>query len=119
MTSIRLPYIQHFRDRHGKDRFYFRRPGSKRVALQGAPGSPEFIQAYQSALAHGQERLDGRKSTQGSISSLIAAYYESGAFKGSATSTRSNHRRILERFRSRFGEFPVAELDKASVEKLL
>ena len=55
MTSIRLPYVQEYRDRHGKARRYFRRPGYKRVALPGTPGSPPFMAAYKSALA--DERL--------------------------------------------------------------
>ena len=46
MTSIRLPYVQEYRDRHGKVRRYFRRPGYKRVALPGTPGSPLFMAAY-------------------------------------------------------------------------
>jgi hypothetical protein len=35
-------YVQGFIDRHGKARFYFRRPGFKSVSLPGLPWSPEF-----------------------------------------------------------------------------
>jgi hypothetical protein len=55
MTSIRLPYVQVYRDRHGTTRRYFRRPGFKRVALPGTPGSPQFMAAYETALS--AERL--------------------------------------------------------------
>jgi hypothetical protein len=51
MTSIRLRYINEYRDRHGKLRRYFRRPGSRTVPLPGLPGSIEFMAAYQAALA--------------------------------------------------------------------
>jgi hypothetical protein len=51
MTSIMLPYVQEYRDRHGKVRRYFRRPGFKRVPLPGTPGSPLFMAAYEAALA--------------------------------------------------------------------
>jgi hypothetical protein len=48
----RLPkYVQGFLDRHGKARFYFRRAGFKTVALPGLPWSPEFMAAYEAALA--------------------------------------------------------------------
>ena len=42
MTKIRLAYVHEYRDRHGRLRRYVRRPGSRRVALLGLPGSPEF-----------------------------------------------------------------------------
>src|SRR5262245_15445903 len=51
MTKIRLPYIHEFRDRHGKVRRYARPPGRKQTPLPGAPGSAEFMEAYQAALA--------------------------------------------------------------------
>ena len=51
MTSIRLPHVQEYRDRQGKARRYFRRPGYKRVPLPGTPGAPQFMAAYQAALA--------------------------------------------------------------------
>jgi hypothetical protein len=47
---MKLPkFVQGFVDRHGRPRFYFRRPGFKRVPLPGLPWSPEFMAAYQEA----------------------------------------------------------------------
>ena len=64
MTKIRLPYVQEYRDRHGRARRYFRRPGYKRVTLSGTPGSPAFMAAYQAAL--GSERPPiGRRHGRG------------------------------------------------------
>jgi len=54
----RLPkYVHGFVDRHGKPRFYFRRPGFESVPLQGLPYSPEFMCAYETALAGQRVRL--------------------------------------------------------------
>jgi hypothetical protein len=50
MTRIKLRYVNEFIDRHGKPRYYFRRPGSRSVKLPGLPGSIEFMDAYQAAL---------------------------------------------------------------------
>jgi len=47
----RLPYVQEYRDRHGRLRRYFRRPGSRRIPLPGRPGSQEFMTAYNTAQA--------------------------------------------------------------------
>ena len=51
MTRIRLQFVHAFHDRHGKLRHYFRRPGFKQTPLVGPPGSAEFMEAYQAALA--------------------------------------------------------------------
>ena len=50
MTRIRLPFINAYTDRHGKPRFYLKRPGFKQVPLTGTPGSEEFRLAYEAAL---------------------------------------------------------------------
>ena len=52
---LRLPrYVHGFLDRHGKARFYLRRPGLRRqVRLEGLPWSPAFMQAYASAMEYG------------------------------------------------------------------
>jgi hypothetical protein len=53
MSRIRR-YVHNWIDnRHGKAqaRYYFRRRGCKQIALPGAPGTPQFEEAYQFALA--------------------------------------------------------------------
>jgi integrase len=48
----RLPKFVHgFLDRHGRPRFYLRRPAFKPVPLPGLPWSPEFMAAYEQAMA--------------------------------------------------------------------
>jgi hypothetical protein len=42
MTSVKLQFIHEFRDRHGKVRRYFRRPGHKLMPLPGLPGSARY-----------------------------------------------------------------------------
>jgi integrase len=51
MARIRLRYVNEFIDRHGKVRYYFRRPGSRSVKLPGLPGSIQFMDAYAAAIA--------------------------------------------------------------------
>ena len=57
MTKFKGVYA--FRDRDGRVRRYFRRPGYKSVSLPGLPGSAEFMAAYQAAL---RRRQSPRKS---------------------------------------------------------
>src|SRR5256885_9857141 len=107
MTKIRLKHIHEFRDRHGKVRRYFRRAGWPRVALPGAPGSAEFMEAYQVALAgHEIERkpIGAGRSAAGSVSAAIAGYYCDASFLALSPLTRRARRSILERFRAEHGD---------------
>jgi len=49
---VPLAHINRYRDRHGKLRLYFRRPGGKNFVLPGEPGSAEFMAAYNAALGY-------------------------------------------------------------------
>lgn len=114
--EVRLPYVQRFVDRHGRVRYYFRRPGFERTPLPGSPGSPEFMAAYLQAQT--VRRVVARKDP-GTISSLIAAYYESSQFLGLGASTRYVYRNILERFREAHGDKPAAELQARHLQAIL
>ena len=108
MTRFRLKSVNKFRDRHGRLRHYFRRPGRKSVALPGLPGSAEFMEAYQAALAYESPRLEisASRTVPGSVNALVAAYLDcppasTSAFKSLAAETQRTRRNILEHFRER------------------
>lgn len=48
--TIQYKYVQHERDRHGKERWYFRRQGQGRIRLPGGPEHPHFRAAYHAAM---------------------------------------------------------------------
>jgi integrase/recombinase XerD len=121
MTRFRLSYVNAFRDRHGKPRHYFRRPGHRAVSLPGLPGSAEFMAAYQAALANVKPSAVGAARTKpGSINELIVAYYSHAAFtEDLAPSTQAMRRAILERFRSDYGNGGAQTLQREHIERLL
>jgi integrase len=119
MTRLTLPYIHRFRDRRGVVRHYFRRHG-QRVALPGAPGSAEFMAAYQQALEGVTPAEPGKsREVPGSFSALVAEYYKSAAFRGLAEETKRTYRNIIERFRATHGTKPVALLEARHVRKMV
>lgn len=122
MTRIRLKYVNAFRDRHGRLRHYFRRPGCKSVGLPGLPGSTEFMEAYQAALA-GEiaPRLEiGTSRTRpGTIAALTVGYFNSLAFYSLAPETKRTRRNILERFRTEHGDKRIALLQRVHIEKMV
>ena len=69
-------FVQGFIDRHGKARFYFRRAGFKAVALPGLPWSPEFMAAYEKALAGQPAQLGSDRVKPGTIRALASSYYQ-------------------------------------------
>ena len=76
MRKPTLAYVKVYRDRHGKLRRYFRRPGFKAVSLPGLPGSAEFMEVYQAAL-EGTEpptQIGASRTIAGSVNALVADY---------------------------------------------
>ena len=99
-SQVTLKHIHTFKDRHGKIRRYFRPPGAKGVPLQGEPGSPEFMAAYNEAVAAyvppgGAAKPAGKPY---SMKALCESYWSSTAFKAKKERTRYVERQQLDRF---------------------
>jgi integrase len=91
-------FVQGFVDRHGKARFYFRRAGFKSVPLPGLPWSPEFMAAYEAALAGQPAPVGASRVKPGTVRALAASYYVSVAFRSMKPITQSTYRNIIEKF---------------------
>lgn len=106
MAKIDLPYVQAFRDRHGRVRHYYRRPGYARATLPGDPGSAGFMAAY-AAAGERRAKPEGAGSERTlpkSINALIVAYYASAEYQGLRESTKRGYRNMLDRFRNKYGD---------------
>lgn len=116
-----LRYVHEYRDRHGKVRRYYRRPGQPKIALNGTPGSPEFIAAYHAALSgHRIERpAPSMGDGPGSVGAAIAGYYKDTAFLVLAPATRRMRRQYLERFRAENGNKRLALMEQKHVAQQL
>lgn len=120
MTAIKLKHVNAFRDRHGRRRYYFRRPGRKAIALPGLPGSDEFMGAYQVALATLPSNQIGASQTKpGTLNAAIVAYYTADAFTALAPATQAMRRAILERLRTAHGDKRFPLLQREHVLRLL
>jgi len=122
MTRIRLQFVHEFRDRHGKPRRYFRRPGFKQMALPGLPYSAEFMEAYQAALAGmTAPRLEvgASRTKPGTVNAAIVGYYQSLAYRELAPGTQAMRRAILENFRAEHGNKNIATLPQQTIARIL
>jgi integrase len=114
---LKLKHINRFRDRHGKLRYYCRRPGSKSVPLPGLPGTAEFMVAYQAAMAGDPlplpvPAIGAARTIPGTANAFVTAYLDctpesSSPFKTLAAETQRTRRNILENFRKAYGDIPV------------
>lgn len=96
---LKLPrFVQGFVDRHGRARYYFRRPGFDRVSLPGAPWSPEFMTANENAskVEKPKQQIGSDKVRPWSMRALALKYYDSATYKalesrspGTSTATSS------------------------------
>lgn len=119
MATFRMRYVQAYEDRHGRMRYYYRRPGYPRVALPGVPGSVEFAEAYRDAAAQRPRKIGEDQTVPGSFSALIADYYEGAEYAKLKDITKRTYRNTLERFREAFGDAPVASLTPERLDVFL
>jgi integrase len=120
MTRIKLAYVHEYRDVRGKQRYYFRRRGHKRIALKGLPGSAEFMAAYERALSGSRPKEIGANRTRpGTVNAAVIGYYQCLAFRENAMGTQLLRRRILERFRTDHGDKSIGTLPSEFIRHML
>lgn len=119
--TVQLRYVQRFVDRHGRERFYLRKPGCPRLPLPGSPGTPEFMAAYQEGL--GKETppraAPAPAGGPGSIEQLVRDYLAAPDFLKLKASSQGVTKRILLRFAAKHGHRIAAEMQPIHVTRIL
>jgi integrase len=119
MTRIRLRYVQAWVDDEGRVHRYFRRRGYPRVRLPGLPGSVEFNRAYEEALAAAPPEIGAKRTKPGSLNAALIQYYLSSEFRDLAAGTQAMRRAILEHWRRKDGDKPIALLPPEYITRML
>jgi integrase/recombinase XerD len=117
---VQLKYVCEDFDRHGNVRCYVRVPGKRKIRLRALPGTKEFMEEYQSAIA--EVKSDRPRQTdeakRGSFRYLCIRYYSSAGFKALDISTRNWQRRALDEISQEHGAKPVALMAARHVRKI-
>jgi integrase len=119
------PHIHEYQNRHGTTVYYLRKPGHPKVRLRIVDGvlpwSPTFMAVYEGALAEvpPAPTIGAKRTVPGTVNAALVSYYQSGAFNGLATSTRSNRRAILERFREQHGDKRIALMHTVVLQNII
>jgi len=114
MPRRRYQYVQRQVTRHDTVVWYFRIGAGKRTRLPGDYGSDEFVKAWRELMV-GQEVSKDKPVGKFTLRWLVNKYFESAAFKGLASSTQDNRRRILNEVCKTGGNMLVAQIDRATI----
>jgi len=132
MVQIKMKYVHEDVDRYGNVRIYFRRrPGARKIRLEGTPGSATFMAAYQAALAGYAEATAtpnrAPKPQPQTFRWLCAQWLASPAYARLERITRRTRRQILEACCNEptapdaatlFGEMPIDRFTSKAVRVL-
>lgn len=107
-------FVTSFVDRHGKERFRFRRG---RVAIYlPPPGSAEYKDAYHKALNRAGVIERGR---EGSINDLVARFYRTMPFRRTSEGWQATMRQSIEPFREEYGNDMVRDFRPKDIDKII
>jgi hypothetical protein len=82
--NIKFKHLVEEVDRHGNPRIYVRIKGRPKVRIRAMPGTPEFMVAYQAAMAKQPSVDDDNRHhspAKGTFGHACLAYYASPTFK--------------------------------------
>jgi integrase len=121
MAKIRLKFVSADTDRHGNVRYYYRRRGSPKIRLPGAPGSPSFMAAYARAVAGVTSSTDtdaAGPAKKDSLRAYCVSYYSSAEFKRLDPRTQRVRRNLLDELCRKHGEKPTSHMEPRHVRRL-
>jgi enterobacteria phage integrase len=113
------PYVEMFRDRHGRMRVYFRRNG-RRIALPSDVRSQEFDEAYAAALTANVEARRasrGVQVAQGTINALTISYLQSAAYHDLRATSQRTYRDLIEVLRTQHGSRTLSGMTRDGIEE--
>ena len=120
MTRIKLRYVNAYRDRHGRVRWYFRRRRGRSIPLPGLPGSIEFMAAYQAALAVVSPPPPSPKHViTGSLAAVAAGYLRSSDFANLSPSSQRSYRTALKPVLAAHGHRLMRDLTKLAARHVI
>lgn len=114
MGRVNLPYVQSFKDRHGRMRYYYRR-NKQRQTIEGEPGSPEFTASYQ-RIHDSFEAAPSTRPAEDTFGALVETYYAAPEFnKNLEASTQAEYKRHIEPMREKWRNIPLIGITKKVV----
>lgn len=108
-------YLQKHTTRHGKTAWYVKIDG-RLTRIRGEPGSREFNEAYNAALAGETPKKHGATGRSGSLQWLYERYRESDAWLSLSQSTRKQREAIFAHVMAKGGNEPFRAFRRKDIE---
>lgn len=112
-------WCSEFQDRHGKWRVRARRKGWPTYYFKSPANSDGFWAEYRAWLDGEQLEISASRTKAGSLNDMIVRYYRSTSWASLASTSKSQRRNILERFREQHGDKPISALKREHVQRLV
>jgi integrase len=119
MTTLEVPNVHRFKNRHGKWQIYYRAAGRDKIRLRAEYLSPEFWVEYEAAKAGARPEIGAGRSRAGTFNAARPGYYGSGGFLGLAPGGQRTRRNMLEHWFQIYGEGPVKDLRRKHVAAMI
>lgn len=114
MRDRNFPGVSRHKGRDGRIRWRARGKGKPEVMIPGEYGSPQFIAAWQ-AWKNEKVEIGASRTLPGSLSALLAVYYQHLPHSGLSRTTQLQYRATLERIRERNGDKPKEILSRKNI----
>ena len=120
----RIKYVSHFKDRHGKIRWRYRK-GSFTVALGTDYGSELFMLKLAAGVKGQRIQSDAlgciapTKFPRGSLSDIIDSWYRTERFEALSNSTKRGYRHSTESIRNRCGTVMARDVTSDFVKEMI
>lgn len=114
MVTVRLKSVHVIRTRLADGRrveYHYAWKGKGAPRLPGAPGSPEYVAAFEAA-----HRARKQPKT-GTLREVICAYKASGEYTKLSAHTTRAYARYLDMIEAKFGTLPLAALDEPKIKR--
>jgi integrase len=120
MTTLDVPNLHRFKNRHGKWQTYYRAAGQKKIRLRAEYMSPEFWAEYEAAKSgSARPEIGAGRSRPGTFNAARPGYYGSVGFLGLALGGQRTRRNILEHRFETYGDGPVKDLQRKHVAAMI
>lgn len=109
--------VTEYRDRHGRNRYRWRKKGFKPHSFRCQPGTPEFMEEYRACVEQLPIKVAPR-AKPGSFDDLVTRFYASVAWRNLKPITQSTYRNIIESFRAKHGSKPVSMMKPVHLDAI-
>ena len=117
MATLQIKYVKRYADRHGRVRYYFRRPGYPSATLPDLE-DPGFLAAYAAASSRARRGATS-PNTRKSFDALFDAYFASRDFTALAAHTQRSYRSNVSHFLEHFGTRDCTLFSRPALESYL